>query len=206
MTDKTQNRIAYIDNLRVFLIILVIAHHAGQPYAPTGGEWPLFNPERSEILGWFFYVNASFFMGLFFLISGYFIPSSINKKGIKLFIKDRLIRLGLPLVFMSFILFAPLAYQSSNSGDSFFKFFFGTYIGKWQLEFGHMWFVFHLLVYSICYALLKIIFHNKKMVIKKPPNHFSILIFVIALTIISGFVRIWFPIDRWVNIFLDYTC
>lgn len=29
-------RLAFIDNIRVFLTVLVIAHHAGQTYGPTG--------------------------------------------------------------------------------------------------------------------------------------------------------------------------
>ena len=32
-------RLYYLDNLRVAVIILVIAHHVGQAYGPTGGWW-----------------------------------------------------------------------------------------------------------------------------------------------------------------------
>ena len=35
------NRIFYLDNLRIVLTILVIAHHVGQAYGPTGGYWPV---------------------------------------------------------------------------------------------------------------------------------------------------------------------
>lgn len=68
------SRLIFMDNLRVFLMVLVVAHHAAQPYGPTGGDWLIFNPERAAILGPFFAVNAAFFMGLFFFIAGYFLP------------------------------------------------------------------------------------------------------------------------------------
>ena len=40
---RTTARLVYIDNLRVLLIAVVIARHAGQAYGPTGGDWPIFN-------------------------------------------------------------------------------------------------------------------------------------------------------------------
>jgi len=72
--NKYSIRLFGLDKLRVALTFLVIAHHAAQAYGPTGGGWPIFNDERSAILGPFFSVNAAFFMGLFFLIAGYFVP------------------------------------------------------------------------------------------------------------------------------------
>src|ERR687886_361511 len=92
------NRLGYLDSLKLLLTALVIAHHAGQAYGPTGGRWPIFEPERAAILGPFFSVNAAFFMGLFFLISAYFPPVSFDRKGAARFLLERTIRLGGPLV------------------------------------------------------------------------------------------------------------
>src|ERR1043165_5061941 len=91
--SATRARLDYVDALKVLLTVLVIAHHAGQPYGPTGGRWPIFDAQRSAILGPFFSVNAAFFMGLFFLISAYFLPSSFDRKGAVMFLKDRFLRL-----------------------------------------------------------------------------------------------------------------
>jgi hypothetical protein len=38
-------------DLRVFLTILVIAHHVGQAYGPTSGAWPVQEPARVALLG-----------------------------------------------------------------------------------------------------------------------------------------------------------
>ncbi len=48
MTERTKTaRLYFVDALRVTLTILVVAHHAGQAYGPTGGEWPVSEPRRT---------------------------------------------------------------------------------------------------------------------------------------------------------------
>jgi len=197
------SRLYFIDSLRILLISMVVAHHAGQAYGPTGGEWPIFSPERTPLLGPFFPVNAAFFMGLFFLISGYFIPGSFDRKGAGIFIKDRLRRLGIPLLFMGFVVISPivyLGYASEGGGLSFWQFFLRIYIGQWQVEIAHMWFVAHLLVYAIGYYLWRLIMKRRPLTstFNKPvPGNKAILAFTIALALVTAVVRIWYPIDRW---------
>jgi Acyltransferase family len=77
----------YLDALKVMLKVRVIAHHAGQPYAPTDGRWPVFEAERAVVPGPFLSVNAAFFMGLFFMVSAYFLPRSLDRKGTWTFVK-----------------------------------------------------------------------------------------------------------------------
>ena len=76
-------RLLYLDNLKVCLTVLVIFHHAGQAYG-DGGDWAYAPSNPAEVMPWiwhFFSVNAAFFMGLFFLISGCFVPASYDKQG-----------------------------------------------------------------------------------------------------------------------------
>ena len=92
-------RLLYLDNLKVCLTVLVIFHHAGQAYG-DGGDWAYHPSNPAEFMPWiwhFFSVNAAFFMGLFFLISGYFVPASYVKQGASVFVQKKLIRLGIPL-------------------------------------------------------------------------------------------------------------
>jgi peptidoglycan/LPS O-acetylase OafA/YrhL len=102
MSQKQRERLYFLDNLKIPLIILVVVHHAGQAYG-GGGWWFVENPERSSLLGIFFTVNRSFFMSLFFMISGYFLPASYDRNGPLDFLKDRFLRLGVPL--LGFFLF-----------------------------------------------------------------------------------------------------
>ena len=85
-------RLSYLDNLKVCLTVLVIFHHAGQAYG-DGGAWAYTPSNPAEVMPWiwhFFSVNAAFFMGLFFLISGYFVPASYDKQGASVFVQKKL--------------------------------------------------------------------------------------------------------------------
>ncbi len=43
-----EKRLYYLDNLKVFLIVLVIMHHVGQAYGTTGGGWFYAYPESAS--------------------------------------------------------------------------------------------------------------------------------------------------------------
>jgi hypothetical protein len=168
----------YLDALKVVLTVLVILHHAGQPYGPTGGRWPLFNPERAALLGPFFAVNAAFFMGLFFMISAYFLPSSFDRKGARTFLTDRFLRLGIPFVVIGVI----IGTLSSTTFDP-----------------AHMWFVAHLLVYAVLYSVWRTLRLQERSL--PVPGNGAILGFAFILSGATAMVRMaGFPQDRWVNI------
>ena len=104
-----KQKIDYIDNLRVLLIILVILHHCFITYGAPGGWYYIEATKKQGVLGpmtLFVATNQSFFMGFFFFLSALFIDPSFLKKGRKTFVLDRLKRLGIPLIFYSLI-FSP---------------------------------------------------------------------------------------------------
>lgn len=218
---KNNQRHYYLDNLKVFLIFLVILHHTGQPYGPTGGFWQYRSSmhENAPWLGSFFSVNAAFFVGLFFLISGYFLTGSYDRKGSRDFIKDKLIRYGIPLLFV-FIIIQPIEMffhynlYSGNPQTDFWSYYKNIYFGiggkptgfiesiGWpELNFGHLWFVEHLLVYSCAYWLIR------KLVPTEKSHHtlgkfgyFQLFLLGLLIALSSDLVRNWYPIDRWIGI------
>jgi hypothetical protein len=130
-------RLYYLDYLKVALTVLVVFHHAAIPYSP-GGEWAYTTSHPEEMMPWiwhFLSTNASFFMGLFFLISGYFVPRSFDGQGTATFLRKKLVRLGIPLLLITTLL-------TVLTG---------------QLEVGHMWYVEGLLVLCIIYAIIKLV-------------------------------------------------
>ncbi|MGF1480419.1 MAG: acyltransferase family protein [Cyanophyceae cyanobacterium] len=199
MQNAPSARLTFMDNLRVALTILVVAHHAAQPYGPTGGEWPIFNPERAMLLGSFFAVNAAFFMGLFFFIAGYFTPVACDRKGVRQFLQERLQRLGIPLLFFTLFVFPPVLYSLAAPPVSFFAFFIQVYIHQWDIEVAHLWFLMHLLVYTVCYVLWQHRFDLPTHT--QIPSHQTILVYLLSLTVVTFIVRIQYPIDQWVNLF-----
>ena len=202
-------RLYYLDNLKIGLTILVIAHHVGQAYGPTGGAWPIQETARAAILGPFFTVNRSFFMSLFFLISGYFMVASYDHHGPGPFLKGRLLRLGVPLLAF-FFLIIPLQqylyhlYKGDLGPLSFRQYYTTHYFAPVNAEanFAHLWYVEHLLVFALCYHVLRRTAWKRRkegQVSTKPPGHAAIIVFALALAFTSAVVRKWYPIDKWVG-------
>jgi len=183
---KSPNHLYFLDNLRIALIVLVIAHHVGQAYGPTGGYWPIMEATRAPILGPFFTVNRSFFMSLFFMIAGYFTVMSVDKYGSKVFIKERSLRLGIPTLSWMLMMIPLQVFVFSAPA--------------WPLEAAHLWFLEHLLIFSAVYALWRMFSKpaSEPKFQADPPVYVQIVVFAFLLAIVSVLVRIWFPIDRWV--------
>ena len=98
---ELRTRLFYLDNFRIYLTILVILHHAAIAYGGVG-DWGAKDPAVDEIspiaLTFFTAVNQSYFMSAFFFMAGYFTPRSLERRGARAFVKDRFIRLGIPIL------------------------------------------------------------------------------------------------------------
>lgn len=92
-----KTRLYFLDNLRTFLIFLVILYHAGFTYQNAmQGNWIVVDPIRNDSLGLIGLYLDVFVMAAMFFISGYFISASIKNKSSWLFIKGKLRRIMLP--------------------------------------------------------------------------------------------------------------
>lgn len=218
--EKENQRLCFLDNIKIFLTALVIVHHVGQAYGPTGGFWDYKSSigENIPFLGYFFSINAAFFMGFFFLISGYFMVMSYDKNNGNEFLKKRIIKLGIPLLF-AFLIMVPLQrysyyiYYSGNTPLTFLEYYINVWFGINglpdgfnitltfpELNFGHTWYIEHLLTYSIIYWIIRKVFKNK--LIKNNANILSSwkIIFVgFLVTVSTLIVMIWYPFDHWIG-------
>lgn len=156
--EVRESRVFFLDRLRAALVILVILHHVALVYGAAAPfyyvEPPVNDPSAFLVLLVFALVNQAWFMGALFAIAGYFTPGSFDRRGAGPFIRRRLFRLGVPLLFFSFVL-GPV-----------------SAIGYWQMPasitgisvpltwaayphlvgMGPMWFVAMLLVFDLGYA------------------------------------------------------
>jgi len=191
-------KIAYIDHLKVILTVLVILHHTFITYGAPGG-WYYFQKTSSEAakipMTLFVAVNQSFFMGFFFFLSAYFIRPSYEKKGPARFVKDRLIRLGIPLIFYSFIL-GPIMnylvyYFGKNHHITLIQFLSGY--DDW-IDFGVLWFVAALLLFTLLYVAWREISKSRDNKATTTLSPGKVMAFAATLGVISFLVRLIFPI------------
>ena len=196
-------RLFYLDNLRIALTFLVILHHAVEPWATGGGAVPV--EGQSLPLAVIMGINASFFMGLFFFLAGYFSPSSVDHKGTGRFTRDRLLRLGLPAMTYAFVINPIIRWiLQSHLGrlDGGLEDFWFDYLAFF-FSYAHLWFVLMLLQLSLAYALWRGLRSPaaKKNQTLAPLStgqaHRGLLIITGLLFAATFCIRIWWPQDEW---------
>jgi peptidoglycan/LPS O-acetylase OafA/YrhL len=197
--DREGGRLIFVDVMRVVAIVLVIAHHAGQPYG-IGGEWAVNDPASTAWLEPFFRVNAAFGMGFMFLLAGFFVPRAYDRRGSRQFLRERWKRIGVPLVAVLLLVNVPITYLFEDGEPSLGEFVRSMYETGLQSPYFHLWFLGHLLLYSVGYVLLRKITERRVDHRRPPwslPTNASIVWFVIGLALVTWIVRGWFPINRW---------
>jgi glucan biosynthesis protein C len=202
-TAKGAGRLFFIDNIRIFLTILVILHHLMIIYAGSGG-WIWQEGREDEISNavgsWFCTSNQAYFMGLFLLISAYFVPGSYDRKGPVRFLVDRLVRLGIPLAVYSWIVRPLFIYLVLNrrEGLPFAGWYREVYFRVYGfLGGGPLWFIELLLLFSLVYVAARLL-TSRRRPRPSPEGHFPgygwAALFALLLGVVSFLVRLEFPI------------
>jgi len=197
-------RAYYIDRLRIFLITLVIFHHSAIAFGAMGG-WYYVTPNATTgavqfALSLFLAVNQAFFMSLFFFVSALLMPASFDRKGFGTFMKDRLVRLGIPLLFYTLLIhptlkFAAAMHQGEMS-EPWLDFVWITdteYPGP-----GPMWFALTLLIFETVYASYRRF--SKRAVEAKPggglPSWRDFILFVAGTGLLAFGIRYFYPLGK----------
>lgn len=156
---RAGERLAYLDNLKSFLIAGIIAAHAFMGYSEFG-SWTYQDIQEvtlSEVTETIFVVaavslGALFLMGLFFLLSGLMAQDSLARRGARRFTTDRLMRFGLPLAVYTLVIWPVLEWallEPYLPRGSYWAWFTDD---DPYLDNGPMWFVGVLLLFSLVLA------------------------------------------------------
>lgn len=201
--DNRAQRLFFVDHLRVALTILVVLHHVAVIYAANTPFYYL-EPAYQQILALLLLVvfqllNQAYFMGFFFLISGYFTPASFDRKGLVAFLRDRLLRLGIPMIAYAFLLGPLASIGICQMPPELTKI---TTPFTWQqypllIGVGPLWFAEMLLIFVFGYAGWRVFTRNRaECAVGKSTGHpfRAIGIFVLALAVASYLVRIALPL------------
>ena len=198
---RGRHRLDWLDNLKVCLTILVICHHCAIAFGARG-SWYFVIPPRVEswdipLMTLFVGINQAFFMTLFFVIAAWFTPRSYDRKGAGAFLRDRLLRLGLPLV-AYLVWLNPtvewMTHRFEGVTDTSYQFFLWTY-GYRFVGAGPLWFVEALLLFALGYAAVRAI-RSPPSPPQQPrpfPRPVAIFSFIFVMTLVVFVVRIAFP-------------
>lgn len=145
------------------MILLVLSMHAADTYSPLGNWYfvqrpPLSTATLLTFAAWQTYLQA-FFMGFLFFIAGLFVPAAFDRKGLSRFLRDRAIRLGIPVLLYMFCIGPVTEYYVAHSWTSAQPASFANewvkHIrnGQFLQENGPLWFCLALLIFCCVYAV-----------------------------------------------------
>ncbi|HUN43377.1 MAG TPA: acyltransferase [Acetobacteraceae bacterium] len=187
-----------IDALRAVVTLLVVFHHTAITYGAIGG-WYYKEVLPSATLGsrllvLFCTVNQAWFMGLFFLLAGYYTPPAWHRYGTAGFIRGRLARLGIPIVIYALLL-SPLtiALAATARGRPFMRMF--AY--RWShgaFEPGPLWFTEALLIFSAAWLLLQPVNPIGSARPRPFPSNATLLIAALLTGAVAFLLRLIWPV------------
>jgi acyltransferase-like protein len=192
-------RLAYLDNLKILLVVGVIALHTAITYG-FDGSWYLESYDEmtgavvdvvTVILG----TGWLFGLGLFFLIAGQLTGPSLDRKGPGRFAKDRLVRLGLPLVAYTLLISPVLEYvdyRENGGGTGTLWPFIRDQV--WSFAPGPTWFLEALLVFSLAYALWRALRPQAERPSREPLRGRQVAGIALAIAVTSFTAHLAFPI------------
>jgi surface polysaccharide O-acyltransferase-like enzyme len=198
---KKTGRNMALDRARTFLTVVVLVHHAVIAYTYFGHTDP------KSWIGFDAIVLAtdSFFMAMFFFLSGLFVWPGLARKGPLIFFKDRLLRLGLPFG-IAILTIMPLGYYAielRQQPDMHFSAFWWKTVTVGPWESGPVWFVWVLFAFDVVAILLyrlspKLVDPINRLSLRsyaRPDIFFLFLLAVTAMFYIPG--RVYWGPSHW---------
>lgn len=163
MTEEGQvtiqrSRIYWLDNLRTFMIFLVVLIHVGIVYESSGVGglfWIVSDPSIINLFEYLDLIIDLFVMSTIFFIAGYFTPLSIKNKNVWAFLKSKFKRLMIPWIIAVLTLiplYKVIFLLSRNLPQESWTTYFHWSNGIWSQNW--LWFLPVLFLFNILYLFL----------------------------------------------------
>lgn len=168
MQNQVKNeRLYYLDWLRVFAVMLLIPFHTGMIFVRW--NFHIKNKDTSTGLD---AINAfidNWHMPLFFLLAGASTWLALKKRTPAAYLKERFLRLLVPLVFGMLIIVPPQTFfervQKSGFKGNYLDFYahlFNGFYPQGNLTWNHLWFLFYLFLISAAVLPIILIWQSGK--------------------------------------------
>lgn len=184
-----------LDWLRVIAILAVYLHHIGMPF--NGDKFHIMNVESSKVLDDIMVFFEQFRLPLLFLISGTGTMFAFSKRTWLQFIKERSIRLVIPLVFGTLFIVPPQTYyQYKDTFNSFVDVYKGGFF-----ETNHLWFIYNLFILSVVLVPLILLLKSSKSdglinnIDTVASKKYGLLLWVIPLVVVTIILKKINPSD-----------
>ena len=203
----SSNRLYFLDNLRAFVVILVVVLHGSITYMAYAPEWwYVLDPNRSELFTQLVLLIDVPIMPILFFLAGYFALPSLQRRGVNLFLKEKFIRIGIPWIFGALFL-APLItymiYFSRHIPTTFLQFWTTDFWGKMYQQ-SVYWFLGTLLFLFIG---LGVVFSQSDRLRSSTrrisiPTRKPFVVFAAIMSLAFFALNLFIYIDNWSHIYL----
>lgn len=201
-------RIFFLDNIKAFIVTLMIVFHIAMSYMAYAPEWWYAVDKSDPQMSFLMFVLWAdiFIMPVMFFISGYFGIMSLSKQSTKKFWCSKWLRVGIPWVLGVIFLAGPVTYLCfltkgvpMSLHDFLMKmFFFGPFFSHTQYWFLGMLMYF----YSILFFATKLFPKLKQQLPAKLPTVITFLVLAVLcyVTTVAAYLLVDGNNDLWTNI------
>ena len=221
-TSIASARVAFMDNIRYLMVVLVVVYHSVAAYAIVAPHWMVHdtNTFAADIIRELFDV---FMMPVLFFAAGYFALPSLEKKGLWEFLKDKVKRLLVPWA-LAVLIVLPLALydQPVKPVRPFWKYWL-SYLSSYEarLRFTQApvgpttqaiyWFISLLFAFFLLFALIYALAHRWRggatlPAARKSTSGHSVLVALVVfglLTSVAYFILLLFvPDSSWFTLYM----
>ncbi|WP_371363693.1 Glucans biosynthesis protein C [Sporomusa rhizae] len=201
-----RQRVYFLDNLKAFIILLMVVFHVAMGYTTWDLKWWTVNDIQTHgFFDLFILETDVYIMPIMFLVAGYFAPMVLVKKGATGFWQDKLKRIIVPWV-GGVLFIAPLVaystfYSRMDTPPNYLSFYRDGFWGPYYQQ-AQYWFLgllaLFFLVLTIAYQINPAYF-KKSLQMSTPP-----LWFFPAFTLLTAasffIINLFFWNDAWVNV------
>lgn len=202
----SSQRMYFFDNLKAFIILLMVVFHVALGYTTWDLKWWDVNDiQKSTFFDLFVFETDVYIMPIMFMIAGYFAPIVLVKKGMSLFWQDKLQRIVLPWI-AGVLLIAPfisysIIFSRTNTPPNYFTFWATGFWGEYYQQ-AHFWFLGVLTVFFLLLTLaykLNLSYFVKPPQIRIPSGWFFLSFALLTAASFFG-LNLYFATDAWVTV------
>ncbi|MDR4886011.1 acyltransferase family protein [Fredinandcohnia sp. QZ13] len=200
-----------LDWIKVLVMFIVFLYHCSMFF--NSFDWHIKNNKINHTyIEFFSLLVGNWIMPIFFVISGIATYHALKRRNAQSFMKERFLRLGIPLLLGIFLLSPPQVYIERITNNHFkgsFLQFFPHYFDGLYLEIGgngnfaffghHLWYLLMLLLFSV--ITLPLFLKTRKNVSGKDFNILHYLLIPIPLTVAALTVNSIVNLASWGIIF-----
>jgi len=206
MQAVNKERVYFFDNLKAFIILLVVVFHIAMGYTTWDLKWWYVNDiQKNKFFDLFVLETDVYIMPIMFMIAGYFAPMVLVKKGLTTFFQDKIKKIVLPWI-GGVLFIAPLIAYSAffsrmDSPPNYFSFWTNDFFVKYYQQ-AHYWF---LGILTLFFLLLAIVYLFNPTYFKKSfqigaPSIWFFPAFTLLTTAAFFSGNLFFWNDAWVNV------